>query len=95
VRSRAISGKPARQLRTAWTDAWEGPESPGFLPIPLMWMVQAEAVERIYHHQCEPLAGSPVGQIVGRMNQVEPTSKVMADMISECSATLARVTGQG
>ena len=74
VRSRAISGKPARQLRTAWTDAWQSAESPGFLPIPLMWMVQAEAVERIYHHGNKSLAGSPVGQIVGRMNQIEPTS---------------------
>ena len=26
VRSRAMTGKPARQLRTAWTDAWEGPD---------------------------------------------------------------------
>ncbi len=32
VRSRAFTGKPARQLRTAWTDAWEAPESPGTLP---------------------------------------------------------------
>ena len=29
VRSRARTGKPARQLRTAWHDAWEGPDSPG------------------------------------------------------------------
>ena len=29
VRSRAYTGKPARQLRTAWTEAWEAPESPG------------------------------------------------------------------
>src|SRR5207244_5545568 len=35
VRSRSLSGKPARLLRTAWTDAWEAPESPGTLPMPL------------------------------------------------------------
>ena len=29
VRSRALSGKPARQLRTEWTDAWERPDCPG------------------------------------------------------------------
>ena len=34
VRSRAISGKPARQLRTAWTEAWDKPV-PGALPMPL------------------------------------------------------------
>lgn len=93
VRSKAISGKPARQLRTAWTDAWESKESPGTLPIPLMWMVQAEAVERIYHAGNKPLAGSPVGQIVGRMNQVEPVAAVMTRLIGDCEATLARVAG--
>ena len=91
VRSRAISGKPARQLKTAWTEAWESAESPGYLPIPLMWMVQAEAVERIYHHGNEALAGSPVGQIVGRMNQVRPTAEVMAEMIAECREQMQRL----
>ncbi len=91
VRSRAISGKPARQLRTAWTEAWESADSPGFLPIPLMWMVQAEAVERIYHHGNEALAGSPVGQIVGRMNSVKPVAQVMDELIGECRQTLARM----
>lgn len=91
VRSRAISGKPARQLKTAWTEAWESAESPGYLPIPLMWMVQAEAVERIYHHGNEALAGSPVGQIVGRMNEVRPTAEVMADMINECTEQMRRL----
>jgi NAD(P)H-dependent flavin oxidoreductase YrpB (nitropropane dioxygenase family) len=93
VRSRAISGKPARQLKTAWTEAWESEESPGFLPIPLMWMVQAEAVERIYHHHNEALAGSPVGQIVGRMNEVKPTAQVMREITDECRAVLARMGG--
>jgi NAD(P)H-dependent flavin oxidoreductase YrpB (nitropropane dioxygenase family) len=91
VRSRAISGKPARQLKTAWTEAWEGAESPGFLPIPLMWMVQAEAVERIYHHGNEALAGSPVGQIVGMLNDVKPTAQVMAELRAECAATIRRL----
>ncbi|MDP6933648.1 MAG: nitronate monooxygenase [Myxococcota bacterium] len=95
VRSRAISGKPARQLKTAWTEAWESEQSPGYLPIPLMWMVQAEAVERIYHHGCSELAGSPVGQIVGRMNQVRSTREVMESLISECQAQLQRLGGIG
>jgi NAD(P)H-dependent flavin oxidoreductase YrpB (nitropropane dioxygenase family) len=57
-----------------------------------MWMVQAEAVERIYHHGNEALAGSPVGQIVGRMNQVRPTADVMAEMIAECRAQMAHLS---
>lgn len=93
VRSRAISGKPARQLRTAWTEAWESADSPGFLPIPLMWMVQAEAVERIYHHGNKELAGAPVGQIVGRMNEVRPVAEVIETMVRECRERMAYLGG--
>ena len=36
VRSKGRTGKPARQLRSVWTDAWDrSPESPGALPMPL------------------------------------------------------------
>lgn len=93
VRSKAISGKPARQLKTRWTEAWESKESPGYLPIPLMWMVQAEANERIYHHGCKELAGSPVGQNVGRFTRLRSTAEVMADLAGEARAVLDGVCG--
>ena len=35
VRSRSITGKPARQLRSAWTEAWDDPANPEPLPMPL------------------------------------------------------------
>ena len=95
VRSRCISGKPARQLKTEWTKLWDAADSPGTLPIPLQWMVQSEAVERIYHHGVEALAGSPVGQIVGRMNTIRSTAELMADMVAEYRATVQRLSGLG
>ncbi|GAA2431644.1 nitronate monooxygenase [Streptomyces mauvecolor] len=67
VRSRALTGKPARQLRTEWTDAWDDPAGPGTLPMPLQGLLVAEAVSRIQKYEVEPLLGTPVGQIVGRM----------------------------
>ena len=39
VRSRAMTGKPARQLRTGWTDAWERSDTPDPLPMPLQGIV--------------------------------------------------------
>src|SRR5580693_6732349 len=39
VRSRCRTGKPTRQLRSAFTDAWEGTDSPGALPMPLQSLV--------------------------------------------------------
>ncbi|MSO79543.1 MAG: nitronate monooxygenase [Acidimicrobiia bacterium] len=83
IRSRVMTGKPARQLRTAWTEAWEGPDSPGYLPMPLQYMATSEALRRIARAQNSELQGMPVGQIVGRMNSVRPVRDVVFDLIEE------------
>jgi hypothetical protein len=44
VRSRGRTGKPARQLRSAWTDAWEAPDSPGPLPMPQHGILSEPAI---------------------------------------------------
>ncbi|MGW7368421.1 NAD(P)H-dependent flavin oxidoreductase [Streptomyces sp. NPDC054841] len=80
VRSRALTGKPARQLRTEWTDAWDDPAGPGTLPMPLQGLLVAEAVSRIQKYEIEPLLGTPVGQIVGRMNSERSVQQVFDDL---------------
>ena len=35
----------------------------------------------------------PVGQIVGRMNEVRPVAEVMAELIGETSAVIDRLGG--
>jgi NAD(P)H-dependent flavin oxidoreductase YrpB (nitropropane dioxygenase family) len=83
VRSRALTGKPARQLRTAWTDAWEAEESPGTLPMPLQFILNSYANRKMGPNPPRELVGMPVGQIVSRMNQVRTTKQVVFDMIEE------------
>ena len=83
VRSRALTGKPARQLRTAWTEAWEAPESPGTLPMPLQFILNNYALRRIQRSGNRELTGMPVGQVVSRMNKVRPSKDVIFDMIEE------------
>ncbi|MEU6091888.1 nitronate monooxygenase family protein [Streptomyces sp. NPDC047085] len=80
VRSRALTGKPARQLRTEWTDAWDDPAGPGTLPMPLQGLLVAEAVSRIQKYEVEPLLGTPVGQIVGRMTSERSVQAVFDDL---------------
>src|SRR5437879_937527 len=78
VRSRSMTGKPARQLRTRWTEAWDDPSSPGALPMPLQFLLTADATTRIHRYAhletsgAKELVGTPVGQIVGRMSRVRP-----------------------
>ncbi|WP_171115909.1 MULTISPECIES: nitronate monooxygenase family protein [Streptomyces] len=80
VRSRALTGKPARQLRTEWTDAWDDPAGPGTLPMPLQGLLVAEAVSRIQKYEVDPLLGTPVGQIVGRMTSERSVQAVFDDL---------------
>jgi NAD(P)H-dependent flavin oxidoreductase YrpB (nitropropane dioxygenase family) len=98
VRSRALSGKPARQLRTPWTEAWEAKESPGTLPLPLQYMATSDAVNRIHFHaahspdsRASELLGSPVGQIVGRMNAIRPAAEIVEQIAAEFTQTLERL----
>ncbi|SMF44535.1 nitronate monooxygenase family protein [Streptomyces sp. Amel2xC10] len=91
VRSRALTGKPARQLRTEWTDAWDDPHGPGTLPMPLQGLLVAEAVSRIQKYEIDPLLGTPVGQIVGRMNDVRSVRAVFDDLTRGFEQAVDRV----
>ncbi|REK88985.1 nitronate monooxygenase [Streptomyces inhibens] len=91
VRSRALTGKPARQLRTDWTDAWDDPSGPGPLPMPLQGLLVAEANSRIQRHEVEPLLGTPVGQIVGRMNSERSVQAVFDDLTRGFERAIDRI----
>jgi NAD(P)H-dependent flavin oxidoreductase YrpB (nitropropane dioxygenase family) len=99
VRSRCISGKPARQLKTDYTRAWEeDPECPGYLPMPLQFMATAEATQRITRFAqsgaqgSASLLGTPVGQVVGQMNTRKPARQVVEEMVSEYIDAVERVS---
>ncbi len=97
LRSRSRTGKPARQLRSAWTDEWDGPASPGPLGMPLQPMLIEEASRRVDRAALDPnakaaqLANYFVGQIVGDMNQVKATRRVVLDMVEEFIDAVQRV----
>jgi NAD(P)H-dependent flavin oxidoreductase YrpB (nitropropane dioxygenase family) len=91
VRSRVMTGKPARQLRTAWTEAWESDDSPGPLPMPLQGIIYNYAARRVSRVQRKELSGFPVGQIVGRLNTVRPTKDVIFEMVEEWIETTQRL----
>ncbi|MCW2890188.1 MAG: hypothetical protein QOE54_1201 [Streptosporangiaceae bacterium] len=91
VRSRAWTGKPARFLKTAWTEAWESEKSPGYLPMPMQFMLISDALGRIARSGDGELITFPVGQIVGSMNHVRPASKVILDMIEEYIDAIERL----
>ncbi|MCO1655473.1 NAD(P)H-dependent flavin oxidoreductase [Pseudonocardia humida] len=91
VRSRIYSGKPARLLKTRWTQAWAAPDAPEPLPMPLQNILVSEAHERIQRSADPEVVAMPVGQIVGRLNEVRPVAEVVADLLAEFDRTLDRL----
>jgi NAD(P)H-dependent flavin oxidoreductase YrpB (nitropropane dioxygenase family) len=93
VRSRSFTGKPARMLKNDWTEAWEGPDSPGPLPMPLQMMVALDCVQRghRYPQQAKDTNFNPVGQIVGMMNKVERSGDVVRRLVEEYLAACDRL----
>jgi NAD(P)H-dependent flavin oxidoreductase YrpB (nitropropane dioxygenase family) len=92
VRTRVYTGKPARLLRTRWTQAWEEDGAPAPLPMPLQNLLVAEAHSRINASGDPDVVSMPVGQIVGRMNQVRPVAEVMAELVDEFETAVARLS---
>jgi len=98
VRSRSLTGKPARMLRTPWTDEWESPDGPGPMPMPIQSLLVAEPMTRIHRVAAKPGTGANdlvtyfVGQVVGSMNTVQPTKRVVMEMVDEFIDAVQRLS---
>jgi NAD(P)H-dependent flavin oxidoreductase YrpB (nitropropane dioxygenase family) len=91
VRSRIYSGKPARLLKNRWTDAWQRPDAPEPLPMPLQNLLVSEAHQRLMRSGQPDVVPMPAGQIVGRINEVRPVADVMAALVRETDQALERL----
>ena len=89
VRSRSRTGKPARQLKSAWTEEWDDPSTPLPLGMPIQPVLVNAALDRIDRAAyrkgsgAEQLANYFVGQIVGSMNTSKTSAQVVFDMVDE------------
>ncbi|HEV2364637.1 MAG TPA: nitronate monooxygenase [Caulobacteraceae bacterium] len=100
VRVKTRTGKPARQLRSAWTEAWDrSPKSPGALPLPLMSLVSEPALRSV-DRAAE--AGNPkarelvtyfVGQGVGLVDRVSSAGQVVQSFKEEFLEAVERLDG--
>ena len=91
VRTRVYTGKPARLLKTRWTDAWSAEEAPQPLPMPLQNLLVSEAHTRISRSKDPSVVSIPIGQIVGRMNEVQPVSELMDKLVREAEEAFDRI----
>ena len=105
VRSRSWTGKPCRMLRNSWTEAWEQEGTPDPLGMPLQGMVTFDAIRRTHNYagvdRTQEVAFSPVGQVVGLIDHVQPSRDVIRDLLTEfvdsterLNVVLSRVAGE-
>ncbi|HEY0280794.1 MAG TPA: nitronate monooxygenase family protein [Solirubrobacterales bacterium] len=93
VRSRACTGRPARQLRSGWSEAWEDAEVEP-LGMPHQGILYAEPQVRIARGaeqdagRSRELATYFVGQVIGRLDSVRPAAIVFDEIVSDCAALI-------
>ena len=99
VRSRSRTGKPTRQLQSAWTDAWRVPNAPDPLPMPLQGLLSKPAMAKIDklaeggHDGAKALATYYVGQAVGLMNVEQSARSVVYDFMQDYADAVERLSG--
>jgi NAD(P)H-dependent flavin oxidoreductase YrpB (nitropropane dioxygenase family) len=100
VRTKVRTGKPARQLRSSWTEAWErDPTSPGALPMPLMSLVSENALRSADRAaaagnvKAREMVTYFVGQGVGLVDSVRPAGQVVQDFKADFLEAIERLDG--
>ncbi len=89
VRSKGRTGKYSRQLVSAWTEAWEGAESPGALPMPMQSLIAEPAIARATraaeggNARARELVTYFVGQGVGMVEGVTSARSVVQDFMTD------------
>ncbi|MFO1238763.1 MAG: nitronate monooxygenase [Sphingomonadaceae bacterium] len=89
VRSKGRTGKYSRQLKSAWTEAWEGPESPGALPMPMQSLIAEPAIHRATkaaeggNAKARELVTYFVGQGVGLVSNITSARSVVQDFMQD------------
>ncbi|MDT5151866.1 MAG: hypothetical protein QOI01_3599 [Mycobacterium sp.] len=93
VRRRIYTGKPARLLKSRWTEAWDAEDAPEPLPMPLQNILVSGAHQRMSESSDPTAVAMPVGQIVGRMNEIRPVADIIAELVTGFEEASRRLDG--
>jgi len=91
IRTKSLTGKPVRTLRTPLEDAWSQPNAPPTLPAPQQGLLMRPLIQRAFQNNIEPLMGSAVGQVVGLMKERRACRALVNEIMTELVETLDRV----
>jgi len=92
VRTRASSGKPMRQIRTAWSDEWDEAAAPVPLGMPWQDLLVGSLEGAVTRHSVEPLLYTPAGQSVEWIRERSSVASIMDGLVDNAAETLLRFT---
>jgi len=104
ARSRSLTGKHARFLKSLWTEEWDRPDTPDPLPAPLQPMLYSRMMRRVNRAMRAPGASAesgayqlysyPVGQGVGQMNTIRSAREVVREMVTDYVGTVMKLNDE-
>ncbi|MCG2840955.1 nitronate monooxygenase [Sandaracinobacter sp. RS1-74] len=99
IRSRAMTGKTARQLKSAWNAAWEEPGSPGPLPMPFQHLLTNRALllaEKSVdggNEAARDILTEGVGQGIGLVTSAKSARAVVQEYMEDFADAVGRMRG--
>jgi NAD(P)H-dependent flavin oxidoreductase YrpB (nitropropane dioxygenase family) len=92
VQTRALTGKPCRALRSKYTEAWERPDAPRPLPMPLQTLLWLEPRLRAQRGHARDWMTYPVGQVVGDLHEPTSCRDIVRGMLEEFADSVDRLS---
>jgi len=79
-----------------WTEAWEQPENPKPLGMPLQGLVTFDAMRRTHRYagvaETHKILFNPCGQVIGQIKQIESSREVIFRLLNEFAEASERLT---
>ena len=94
IQSRSSSGKPIRQLRAKYNEAWAAEGAPPTLPMPLQGMLVSKFQQAVRDWDIEEWRTTVAGQVVGMIDQVKPARQVVFDMVEEARDVFDNISAE-
>ncbi len=88
VISKSHSGKPARLIRSGWTQEWDAPSAPKPLPMPYQQVLTGALLAGVEQHGIEALSYTGAGQGVGWFNELQSVREIVERLLSETRGAL-------
>ncbi len=93
VVSRSVTGKPARIVRSAWTELWAN--EPAREPLPMPWQGRISRPVMVAANLAGRADVNPgfAGQGIGMIRAVRPAAEIMAALVADAEAALRARSG--